>query len=121
MLVDQPRSGALERDLAPPASPERDTERVKVGTYVRSYPGKLLGAGVSRCPGKSSRNRNLGNRTIVSNRTFGQAQIDDFALAMLSPCMLTMMLLGLMSRWTRLLLVDCFQASGDQRRHLQGG
>src|SRR5258708_36644745 len=78
MLIDQPRSGALERALASQHLPERDSERIKVGTYVRSDPGKLFGTSVSRCPGKSSLNRNLGNRTIVSSRTFGQPQIDNF-------------------------------------------
>src|SRR5258708_22253713 len=71
MLPDQPQSGALERALSRQHLPERDSERIKVRTNICSDSSKLFGTGVSRCPGKSSLNRNLGNRIVVSSRTFG--------------------------------------------------
>src|SRR4029077_6497020 len=120
MLVNQSRSGALERDLASQHLPERDTERIKVGTNVRSYPGRLFGTGVSRCPGKSSLNRNLGNRTIVSNRTLGQAQIDNFRVSNIITMHADHDVAWFDVAMDQLLLVDCFQASGYKRRHLQG-
>src|SRR3982074_3063277 len=120
MLVDQPRSGALERDFASQHLPERDSERIKVGTYIGSYPGKLFGTGVSRCPGKSSLNGNLGNRTIVSNRTLGQAQIDNFRISNVVAMHADHDVAWFDVAMDQLLLVDCFQASSNQRRYLQG-
>src|SRR5258705_7893942 len=120
MLIDQPRSGALERDIARQHLPECDSERIKVGTYVRSDPGKLFGTSVSRCPGKSSLNRNLGNRTIVSSRTFGQPQIDNFRVSNIVAMHADHDVAWFDVAMDQILLVDCFQASGDPRGHLQG-
>src|SRR5260221_10141626 len=70
MLVDQPRSGALERDLASQHLPERDSERIKVRTNICSYTCELLWAGILGCSSKGSLGRNCRNR-VVLNCTFG--------------------------------------------------
>src|SRR5260221_6957514 len=85
----------------------------------KSMPGKLFGAGVSRCPGKSSPNRNLGNRTIVSSRTFGQAQIDNFRVYDFVSIEADHDVAGLDIAMDQILFLNGFQAGGNERYHPQ--
>src|SRR5258707_14854766 len=121
MLVHEFGRCTSERRPAGKHFPERNSEGIKGGTDVRSYPGKLFRTGVRRCPRKSSLNRNLGNRTVVSNRTFGQAQIDNLRVSNVVAIDADHDVARLDVAMDQILFIDCFQTGGDQRRHLQGG
>src|SRR5271165_7338522 len=100
MLIHYLRRRTLERCLAGHHLPERHTERIEIRANVYLDAGELLRTGELRCPAKAP-GVEIAAAADASGAGLASPRSMILAVTVLPSSTLTMMLLGLISRWTR--------------------
>src|SRR5580693_2243849 len=100
MLIHHLSGGTSEWRLASHHFPERYAKRVQIRTDVHANSRELLRTGKLRCPSKCPGDE-IPASEADSSSAFARPRSIIFVVTLCSSFKLTMMFVGLISRWTR--------------------